>query len=119
MKERSTIPLAEMPFYGSLERAQAGTGLDTKTLLQSQIGFAAEPAGCACGDHAWSVFDMMAESVENGHHDWSFFTQRDFSTAPSNFFSSREQLTCPSCQTKTPDISVLYNYGGHIYTDPK
>ena len=119
MKERSIIPLAEMPFYDALQRAQAGTGLDTATLLQAQVGFTAKPAGCQCGQHEWSIYDMMAESVDSGHHDWSFYAQRDFTGAPSNFFASREQLTCPTCQTKTPEISLRYNYGGHIYTTPK
>lgn len=117
MKQRSIVPLAEMPFYGSLVRARAATGLDTATLLQSQVGFAANPTSCKCGDHEWSVYDMMGESVDRGAHAWAFYSHRDYSKLDT-FFSSQEQLTCPSCNTKS-EVALRYPYGGHIYTDPK
>ena len=115
MKEISKTPIEKMPFYSSMMKVHSSANIDTRTLLWFQIGFNADPNSCKCGQHEWSIYDLMIEAVNLGGHDWAFFSDPKFAQEPKLFLSAIADLTCPECGNKSEDVRLRYNYGGYIY----
>lgn len=119
MKNSQKLSLKEMPFYSEMEIVQNHLGVDERTALQFQIGFKATPNMCGCGNHEWSIFDMIIESVSQKRHDWEFYKNPAFTQGIPTFFVSQIDLTCPACKQLSQNLQLRYTYGGHIYqTDP-
>jgi len=115
MKNRKRTPVKDMPFYPAMKHVQSNTGLDTWTLLLFQIGFKARPISCECGNHEWSVYDLMAEAILRGQHEWEFYKNPELTQEPDAFFSGTEDITCPKCARVSKDVNLQYHYGGYIY----
>jgi hypothetical protein len=119
MKGSKKIPITDMPFYQAMKHVQSNTDLDTWTLLQFQIGFKANPGSCACGNHEWSVYDLITEAVRRGQHEWGFYKNSELTQEPDAFFSGTEDITCPNCGEVSKSLNVQYHYGGYIYHKEK
>ena len=113
MKNSETRKLEDMPFYKSMMKVQAASGLDPLKLILWQLGFKAVPAACTCGKHEWSAFDLMLEAEKSGDHPWEFFRNYSATMAvPQSFRTAKLDtgLTCPECGLRSAEILVDYNY---------
>lgn len=110
------LALEDMPFYDSMALVRSKSSLDPEELILFQLGFKATPESCVCG-HAWNAFDVMLEGVKNGQHDWEFF-RNPAKRIPTAFRTSEFALTCRSCEQRSIEIAVDYNYGKYCNTPP-